>query len=371
MDLVQKKNFQTDLYILNWIRGACAILVVLGHARVFGWRQGLPSDMWSNGISRIILSPSSLGMESVSVFFVISGYLVGGQTYNQITDGSFLWRRFLVDRMTRLYIVLIPGMLFTWLCFRFSQHIGNKSPSSNFELEKFLCNVIFLMPTRCEPYGNNSSLWSLGYEFYFYLLFAAACTFFQREKRYITRVFFFCLILTITISFTPALFILFPAWLLGAFAYYLETQILDLWLNQRKNSIFFVGLFLLIISFLISNLLSLNENFTILFISLPASIFIIAMAQISKRINKPSSIGITLLDYFGKTSYSIYVFHLPIILLFFNFYSSLQGILGIIQIYLVGSITIIFSSLAYFFFEKYTKNFRLFVYERLHIITVR
>ena len=145
MELVRKKNFQTDLYILNWIRGACAILVVLGHARVFGWGQGLPSDMWSNGISRIILSPSSLGMESVSVFFVISGYLVGGQTYNQITDGSFLWRRFLVDRMTRLYIVLIPGMLFTWLCFRFSQHIGNTSPSSNFELENFLCNVIFLI----------------------------------------------------------------------------------------------------------------------------------------------------------------------------------------------------------------------------------
>ena len=371
MVVAQEKEFRTDLYILNWIRGLCAILVVLGHARSLGWAHGLPSTLWSGDLSRIILLPSSFAMESVSVFFVISGYLVGGQIYNQIINGSFLWRRFLVDRMTRLYIVLIPGMIFTLFCFKFSQHFGNELPNSNFEPENFFCNVVFLMPTRCEPYGNNGSLWSLGYEFYFYIVFAAACMFFQRKKSYISRAFFLCLILTITISFTPVLFILFPAWLLGAFAYYLETQILDVWLTQRKNYVFFIGLFILIISFLISNLLSLNENLTILFISIPASIFIIAMAQISKRIKKPSSIGIALLDYFGKTSYSIYVFHLPIILLFFKFYSSMQGISGIIQIYLVGSITIIFSSLAYFFFEKYTKNFRLYVYERFQITKAR
>ena len=119
MVVAQEKEFRTDLYILNWIRGLCAILVVLGHARSLGWAHGLPSTLWSGDLSRIILLPSSFAMESVSVFFVISGYLVGGQIYNQIINGSFLWRRFLVDRMTRLYIVLIPGMIFTLFCFTY------------------------------------------------------------------------------------------------------------------------------------------------------------------------------------------------------------------------------------------------------------
>ena len=182
MVIAQEKEFRTDLYILNWIRGLCAILVVLGHARSLGWAHGLPSTLWSGDLSRIILSPSSFAMESVSVFFVISGYLVGGQIYCQNIDGTFLWRRFLVDRMTRLYIVLIPGMIFTLFCFKFSQYFGNELPNSNFELGNFFCNVVFLMPTRCDPYGNNGSLWSLGYEFYFYIVFAAACMFFQRKK---------------------------------------------------------------------------------------------------------------------------------------------------------------------------------------------
>ena len=154
---------------------------------------------------------------------------------------------------------------------------------------------------------------------------------------------------------------------MGAFASFLEVQILNSWLRKQRNFTFYIGLFLLIISCLISNLLALSENFTILFISIPASISIVSMAQISKRIKKSDSFIIIVLDYFGKTSYSIYIFHLPIVLLYFKFYSSMQGISGIIQIYLVGLITIIFSSLAYFFFEKHTKNFRLYVYERFHI----
>ena len=182
MELVNKKDRQIDLYILNWTRGVCAALVVLGHARSLGWAHGESTNLWSSNLSKIFLLPSSFAMESVAVFFVISGYLVGGQIYRQIIARSFLWPRFLVDRITRLYIVLIPGMVFTFLCFLFSKYFGKELSTSNFGVGNFLCNITFLMPTRCGPYGNNSSLWSLGYEFYFYIIFAAICTLFQLQK---------------------------------------------------------------------------------------------------------------------------------------------------------------------------------------------
>ena len=101
-----------DFYVLNWTRGICATLVVLGHARFFGVQSG--SEYFNRSfLSKIALLPTSFAMESVSLFFVLSGFLVGGQTFSKVKEGKFSWKRFLIDRVTRFWIVLIPGMAFT------------------------------------------------------------------------------------------------------------------------------------------------------------------------------------------------------------------------------------------------------------------
>ena len=355
---ITPKTLNYDLYILNWARGICAILVVLGHSRVLGWGRGQNSILWEHSLGRIFLFPTSLGMESVGVFFVISGYLVGGKTYEQTLKKEFIWKRFLTDRLCRLWIVLIPGLIFTLFV---DWAMGYKI---NISIKSGLCNIFFLMSSQCSSYGNNASLWSLGYEFYFYLAFALVSVFLFQLKSSDKKILYICLFFLLSIIFTPKLFILFPAWLIGVLGYIVETKLLSTQLMKIKIQYLYLGVPLLLAGFFISDLLSLSENMTILFISIPAFFFTISVVVISKRTKKRLCYVSKTLDFFGSSSYSIYVFHLPAILFYFDLYSHFPGFLGISQIYLVSFLAVAFSSSLYFLFEKNTSQLRKIIYHK-------
>src|ERR1039458_8382680 len=46
-----------------------------------------------------------------SWFFVLSGYLVGGSVLRSVRTGSWSWRAYLLGRLSRLYVVLLPALL--------------------------------------------------------------------------------------------------------------------------------------------------------------------------------------------------------------------------------------------------------------------
>ena len=54
---------------------------------------------------------SGLGHQWVIVFFVLSGYLVGGSVLRSVRTGSWSWRAYLLARLSRLYVVLLPALL--------------------------------------------------------------------------------------------------------------------------------------------------------------------------------------------------------------------------------------------------------------------
>jgi peptidoglycan/LPS O-acetylase OafA/YrhL len=84
---------------LDVVRGAAAILVVLGHSReLLFTAQGLPVS-GKGGFEKLLLAPTSLAQESVAVFFVLSGYLVGGQVVRQVRANRFSWPVYLANRL--------------------------------------------------------------------------------------------------------------------------------------------------------------------------------------------------------------------------------------------------------------------------------
>ena len=97
------------------------------------------------------------------------------------------WDRYALNRVTRLYLVLIPGLLLTlfWdtlgLDFFPANPVYTGEPrlwSHDFipvrerlTLEAFTANAFFLQTILAPPLGSNDALWSLSYEFWYYMIF--------------------------------------------------------------------------------------------------------------------------------------------------------------------------------------------------------
>ena len=55
---------------------------------------------------------TGFGHQAVMVFFVLSGFLVGGTVVSRVDAGQWSWIDYAITRMTRLWIVLLPALLF-------------------------------------------------------------------------------------------------------------------------------------------------------------------------------------------------------------------------------------------------------------------
>ena len=65
----------------------------------------------SNPLVKLVYFVSGFGHYAVMAFFVLSGFLVGGSVLRGRMDGEFNWGLYAVNRLTRLWIVLIPALL--------------------------------------------------------------------------------------------------------------------------------------------------------------------------------------------------------------------------------------------------------------------
>ena len=149
------------------------------------------ADLQSPGIlAKGFYFLTGFGHEAVMVFFVISGYLVGGKVWSLYRNRRFGWPRYLVDRLSRLYAVLfvalVLGAVLDWSGYWVFNSYGlyNKGyagqiavlgtdPFDRMGWQDFLANAFFLQTIAGPPFGSNGPLWSLAYEWWYYILFPA------------------------------------------------------------------------------------------------------------------------------------------------------------------------------------------------------
>ena len=130
------------------------------------------------------------GHLAVVVFFVISGYLVGGREILHVrTGGRFELRRYAVQRFSRIYTVLVPALLLTAALDGIGQRWADGSllytqpASANIgslmfaiadrsDIWTFLGNLLMLQTLVVKPLGADGPLWSLANEWWYYTLFA-------------------------------------------------------------------------------------------------------------------------------------------------------------------------------------------------------
>lgn len=215
------------LEALDLVRGIAAILVCISHWRnllfvPFGQVHSLP-------LAPLYLV-TSCGHEAVVIFFVLSGYLVGGSALKSIRNGKFSWARYAVHRTVRLEVVLIPGLILCALCDWSGIALGRapdlyaglsgNAVTGNVHAtltgDAFIGNVLFLQQITVPTFGSDGALWSLSYEFWYYLLFPALASAALSNASPLFRIT--CFIVAVAIlALIPLSFTLsFPIWLAGA-----------------------------------------------------------------------------------------------------------------------------------------------------------
>ncbi len=169
---------------LDIIRGGAALLVVVGHTRSLFFVDYAAAERGLG--TRILYAVTGMGHEAVMVFFVLSGFLVGGSVSSRVARGAWKWRTYVVRRVVRLLVVLIPALVLTaWWdklgLFLFSATVYMGTPADRFIIPRsvahslgagtFLGNLAFLQGIAVAVYGSNGPLWSLSYEWWYYILF--------------------------------------------------------------------------------------------------------------------------------------------------------------------------------------------------------
>ncbi len=152
-------RIKTHIKKLDYIRGFAAVYVLIYH--IFALTDFMP-EMVENLFF-------SFGQEAVILFFLLSGFVIYLSVYPK-TDLTF--RYYFIRRFRRIYFPLIVALFLSIFL-----AILNQQFLRNFSTRELLGNLLMLQDFSAKPgilvrpFLANYPLWSLSYEWWFYLLF--------------------------------------------------------------------------------------------------------------------------------------------------------------------------------------------------------
>jgi peptidoglycan/LPS O-acetylase OafA/YrhL len=211
---------KSESIYLDAVRVIAALMVYFSH-----FREGVPDFFPDFGGGHL----------AVIIFFVLSGYVIAWVADTKERNS----RDYILSRFARLYSVAIPALILTLVCDRIGLFFNHElyglygvgdwplvrlGAALTFSSEFWFLSIQTL---------SNGPYWSLCYEFWYYMLFAA-CIYFRGQR----RIF---LVLFIMLLIGPKILSLMPAWLLGVVIY--RTGV-------GRHAGFRVGLLLFLASFI-------------------------------------------------------------------------------------------------------------------------
>jgi peptidoglycan/LPS O-acetylase OafA/YrhL len=363
----KSRNLWFDL-----LRGLSALVVCLGHLRNAILVDG--SELIHPSLAlKAFYFLTGFGHQAVMVFFVLSGYFVGGAVLR--SGVNFSWKSYLVSRLTRLWVVLIPCLLLTWGIGLIVEHYaleaalgannqiwhsGPKIGEYSVSLDTLLANIFFLQTIASPVFGFNGPLWSLANEFWYYMLFPmiAIGLGLLGKKAPIVHGAILLLALIIASWLPHEILNGFLIWLLGVAVYSLQRKIRLI--NPVLARIFFgfsVALFTLVV---------FNVKFSFVQISGIQSDFMVGLSfaclclsltnQKSLQCSRPILAKFAL--YISEVSYSLYLSHFPVVILIATtMYQSKQVMpdgWAVVQFACWGIFLLALASLWWWFFESRT-----------------
>ena len=296
---------------LNGVRFIAALLVIVDHTELFKSYLGIPT-LWENSYS------AYLGAFGVSIFFVLSGFLITYLLLEEQTEAPIRVKHFYLRRILRIwplyYLIVILGFFIV-------PHIGFlQVPTYSAEMGDYLgrfllfaglaANVAFVyFPTVA--FANI--LWSVAVEEQFYLFWPHVV----KIKQKLLGVMGLLLLMFLALKFYAGeldpkfeelvIRTRFSSMIIGGIGAYLvfTKHSLIKYAYARITQVTLFGLFVL----LLLNLIDLKsiELLQEELLSLVVCGLILNIATNQQSILK---LEYSVLNYFGKISYGLYVYHL-------------------------------------------------------------
>ena len=344
MSLINKKNFVKKGYQpeIDCLRAIAVSLVVLFHFEI---------------------SKFSGGFIGVDIFFVISGYLITKIVSESNQKKNFDLIDFYLKRFRRIFPALLTTILFSLIVGFFllsPEHIKRLSESALYS-SLSISNYFFWKESGYFDFAKHFKpllhTWSLSVEIQFYLIWPFLILFLKqslkRTKLILLFLFIFLLIISYFYSSRSTGFFYFTGFriyefLIGAFLYLFKFEIK----KKYTDLIFFVGLLIILYCAIFFSEKTAFPSINALFPCFGALLILIS----SNKLVYFKKLFIN--DYFlivGRLSYSIYLFHWPI-LIFYKYFiinpiTHLEKILLII-------ITLFFSIFSYKFIETPFRKYK-------------
>lgn len=371
------------LFYLDLIRGIAALAVFLGHLRAVLFPD-YGSLVNPSIVQKIFYFCTGLGHQGVVVFFVLSGFFVGGSVVT--SHKRFCLKKYLVSRLVRLWIVLLPALLLTALT---DFGIRNQKPeiltgtyyqewnsgphpesiASN-SIPIFLGNMVFLQTILCPVFGTNSPLWSLANEFWYYMAFPAITIVLGwsiEVDKVLPRFLAGGVLVLMWLFLPPGIQEGFFLWLLGVGVYLLVKK------NPEKlrKSIGIMGMLVFFACLYYSKKAPfiLEKNISadwIVGIGFAFWLFGLCQTpgfQIHQWFRR-------VVEFISESSYTLYVIHFPLVIFFAGVLApscqKLEETKPLALFFGIGGLIIVISSLLWFFFERNTDWVRQRIFQRLN-----
>lgn len=293
--------------ILDVVRLCAALAVFYIHSREI-WFPNTLHDPESGG---------DIGQAIVMVLVVLSGYVIAYTALNRYKSAS----EYGVARLSRIYSVLIPGLIISIIS-QVAISIHDPSVYGDFSVVNSILRYILsasllnqALFISADPLVNGS-LWTLSYEFMFYLLFGL---WYYKCKTTKSKV----ILIVGSVILIPKIVLLLPVWILGTYAYRKRP------LNIRPVLAYaiFVGLILLGYLFVLycpplpvplrQKPLFYSGQFITDFctgVFIAAAFFVLPNGKsVHHLISEKAQL---LIRKIGDLTYPIYVFHFPLLLLY-------------------------------------------------------
>ncbi|WP_213774051.1 acyltransferase [Bradyrhizobium sp. dw_78] len=304
-------------HVLNFSRAVAALLVLFFHIRS---SLVVPYNLLSvyNWPARAFFVITTFGHDAVIIFFVLSGYLVGGAVLKLDIRSPHDLREYWIDRSIRIGPVLIAATALSATLQYMAPALDCADTSTT-----ILGNAAGFQNFLVKPLCNNLPLWSISNEIVYYFVFPVVIAAFSRV---------FTIWLAISLAGTALIFVLsvklaplddtnivldFPFWLFGAALWFMPGSF-----PRRRR----IALLAMAASLLFGRLEFSKEHFWFRDLFLAAS-FSYTLATFFNQPMPRTSIRATLASYmarasrwFAELSFSLYVTHYPLIRLYIYFY---------------------------------------------------
>jgi len=297
------------------------------------------------------------------LFFVLSGFLVGGMSLERYLHGKFEFKKYIIDRISRIYTPFVPALVFTLgIC------LWTGMPFSWIEA---MLNLLSLQGVFAEPLSVNMTLWSLSYEIWFYILCGSVLTVFGPYSSPMWRLSLILLAVSIFI-FSKLDFAFLCAWLLGLAAYFIKTPRIGL-LLAAGSIITAIGMVLMQLTSIshqvdLAQFNFINRSIAVITLSAGCALLIAGSAQQRERPPRLRWL-LRVAPVLSSFSYSVYLMHIPVIYLLNEWgmlprydrvaFTTVGGFLANATIIMAVSYG------AYWLFERQTPRVRQFLYKKL------